>query len=309
MRSAAPSLTFDPDLRARATALAGIGSWQCDLRSDSLAWTPEVFDLFGFEANRRLDRRETLGMYTEESRHALGRLRTQAIRQCGRFSLDAQIVRTDGATRWVRIVAGTMARGNRPVSLYGTKQDVTEERLRWEEMRRLAECDALTGLANRRKFQSAFLDCPFLAPALRPLGGLLLVDVDGFKQVNDRFGHAAGDQCLRIVAERLLAGFPEALMIARIGGDEFAILLPAGRACLKRSTIAARFDMLSAPILWQDELLDVSASAGLAFVPDPHGVDAGSVFAAADNALYAAKRAGRGTYRIAADPGLIGRAA
>jgi diguanylate cyclase (GGDEF)-like protein len=298
----------DVELRARAAALAGIGGWQCDLRTDGITWTPEVFDLFGLPPCRRPDRRETLGMYAEEAQAALGRLRTRAIQDCGRFTLDAEIVRTDGARRWIRIVAGTIAHDGRAAYLYGTKQDITEERLRWDDMRRLAECDGLTGLANRRMFQSAFLDCPFAAPSLHPVGALLLIDVDGFKQVNDRFGHAAGDRSLRVMAERLRARFPEALMIARIGGDEFAVVLPAGRSSVTREAIDAQFDVLCAPILWQDGLLDVSASAGLAFIRDPFGFDAEAAFVAADSALYAAKRAGRGTYRIAA-AGAIGAAA
>jgi diguanylate cyclase (GGDEF)-like protein len=304
-----PGLEDDGALHARAAALSGIGSWQCDLRTETIGWTREVFGLFGVPTGLRIDRRETLGMYAEESREALDRLRSRAIEQCGRFSLDAQIVTADGAPRWIRIVAGTISEGGRAAILYGTKQDVTDERARWEDLRRLAECDGLTGLANRRMFQTAFLDCPFAAPALHPAGALLLVDVDGFKQVNDRFGHAAGDRCLRVMAERLRTRFPDALMIARIGGDEFAVLLPAGRGTVTRALIDTGFDMLCAPILWQDGLLDVSASAGLAFIGDPHGFNAEAAFAAADGALYRAKRAGRGTYRIAGAAGTIGRAA
>jgi diguanylate cyclase (GGDEF)-like protein len=298
----------DLDLRTRAAALAGIGSWQCDLQAETINWTSEVYDLFALPGGR-VDRRETLAMYTEESRLALDLLRTRAISQCGRFSLDARIVRGDGVMRWIRIVGGTMSQNGRALYLYGTKQDVTEERARWEDMRRLAECDALTGLSNRRMFQTAFLDCPPAAPALHPVGALLLVDVDGFKQVNDRFGHAAGDRCLRVMAERLVAAFPEALMIARIGGDEFGIVLPAGCGSLAKGGIVTAFDVLRAPILWGDQLLDVSASFGLALVHDPERLDAEATFAAADGALYEAKRAGRGMYRIAQsipDPGPVG---
>src|SRR3546814_3130095 len=96
----------------------------------------------------------------------------------------------------------------RSARLYGTKQDITEERERWEAMRRMAEQDPLTGLANRGRFQTRFLDSPRSAPAITPLGALVLVAIDGCRQVNHISGHAAGDACLRTVAERLLTGFP-----------------------------------------------------------------------------------------------------
>src|SRR3546814_3499640 len=92
-------------------------------------------------------------------------------------------------------------------------------------MRRMAEQDPLTGLANRGRFQTRFLDSPRSAPAITPLGALVLVAIDGCRQVNHISGHAAGDACLRTVAERLLTGFPDALLVARIGGSEFAILM------------------------------------------------------------------------------------
>ncbi|MDB5690376.1 MAG: diguanylate cyclase [Sphingomonas bacterium] len=297
----------DAALHARAAALAGIGSWQCDLRTDALTWTGEVFDLFGIPRGEKLHRPDVVWMYDEQSRDELERLRSQAIRTCGRFTMDARIVQAGGAARWTRIVAGTIPDcEGRAVLLYGLQHDVTDERERWDAMRRLAERDALTGLFNRGMFQARFLDCPFGFPALAPAGALMLVDVDGFKQVNDCFGHAAGDHCLRLMAERLSAGFPDARMIARIGGDEFAVILPAVRdeAAIGRA-LHGSFADLCMPVAWHGRILDISASAGIARIADPGAFDAEATFAAADAALYLAKHAGRGTYRIAGT-GIVG---
>ena len=131
-----------------------------------------------------------------------------------------------------------------------------------------------------------------------PLGALALLDLDGFKQINDRFGHAAGDACLRAVAERIAAAFFDALIVARIGGDEFAVLadirLPP--LALERCVVRLLAD-LSRPIAWRGHRLVIGASAGMAPVDDPYRYDAEALFAIADQALYAAKAAGRGAVR------------
>ncbi len=291
----------------RALALAGMGAWSCDLANSSLLWTAGIYDLFGLPAGTRVDRRETVAMYAEESRETMEQLRAQAIADAGtsgdakrgRFSVDAEIVRTDGTRRWMRLTGDVVVEGGRARRLYGLKQDITDEKLRWEAMRQLAEHDALTGLASRAVFQNRFLDAPAGGPGLAPLGALILFDVDGFKQVNDRLGHAAGDACLRVVAERLAAGFPDAPMIARIGGDEFAVLVGAETlgAALELRLAAALAD-LRMPIVWAGEILRVGASAGIAMAGDGYAYDAEAMFAVADAALYAAKTAGRNTFRV-----------
>ena len=305
--SADPDPGFDKTaLMEHALALAGIGAWTCDLSDSSLRWTTGIYDLFGLPEDERIDRRETVSMYTEESRAIMEKLRADAIASAGKFSLDAEIVRTDGARRWMRLTGDVIVESGRVRQLYGLKQDITDEKLRWEAMRRLAEHDALTGLASRAVFQSRFLDAPAGGSGLAPLGALILFDVDGFKQVDDRFGHAAGDACLRVVAERLAVGFPDAPMIARIGGDEFAVLVGAetSGAALELRLAAALAD-LRMPIARAGEILRVGASAGIAVAGDAYDYDAEAMFAVADAALYAAKTAGRNTFRVGVPGGEV----
>lgn len=289
-----------PGLYDRALSLAGIGIWECELGTEALTWTSEVFAIFGLPANSKIDRRGIVNMYCEESREVLERLRADAIEQRRGFSMDARIIRADGEHRWMRLIAGTVVSHGRSAKLYGIKQDITEERERWDAMRRLAEQDALTGLASRAVFQDQFLAASRSVPAIAPLGALLLFDVDGFKQVNDSWGHAAGDACLQAVARRLLNGFPDASMVARIGGDEFAVLTKTGQPIVALERAVRRLlPCLAAPVAWQGKLLVVSASVGIAPVDQPCSYDAKLVFAAADAALYRAKQAGRNTFRIA----------
>jgi PAS domain-containing protein len=103
------------------------GTWQCDLSNDALTWSAPVFELFGIPRGIRVDRRDIVEMYTEESRVLLDRLRSEAIANCGAFTFEAQIRRTDGVLRWMRVSADVVCRGGRATHLYGTKQDITDE--------------------------------------------------------------------------------------------------------------------------------------------------------------------------------------
>ena len=194
--------------------------------------------------------------------------------------------------RWIRITATVECMGERPSRLFGLKQDITEEKQAWERTRYLAEFDELTGLANRHQFQAR------LAKACRSdghAGTLLLVDLDGFKEVNDSLGHSAGDECLKEAGRRLAEACATAEIIARIGGDEFAVLLGptkmAGSPVLTAKQIIAA---LSRPIRCGWRRFRVGASVGIAVT---QGCRPDEALKRADAALYAAKAAGRNTYR------------
>ena len=296
-RPAVTPVTLDA-LFARAAAQAGIGGWACNLADETLEWTLGIYDLFGLSPDDNFDRRDTVALYDEESRETLERLRADAIVHARPFTMDAQIVRPDGTRRWMRLSADVIRENGRTTRLFGLKQDITDDKRRIEALRRLAEHDALTGLVSRAVYQNAFMNAPRAQPGITPLGALVLIDLDGFKQVNDRFGHAAGDACLKVVGERLAKAFADMPMVARIGGDEFAVLVDkkfAPRTLEWRVTrVLAE---LAQPIAWRGLSLVIGASAGMATVDDPYRYDAEAVFTIADEALYAAKAAGRGTLR------------
>tara|TARA_R100001129_G_scaffold76476_1_gene52285 strand:- start:364 stop:1323 length:960 start_codon:yes stop_codon:yes gene_type:complete len=284
---------IDP-LIDRAMASAKVGAWSCNLSDDRLSWTSGVYDIFGSPHGAAVERRQALDLFTEESRDALERLRAEAIARSGAFTLDAQVKRPDGDTRWMRIHREMVFRVGAAPILHGLKQDVTEEKLRSEALRRLAENDALTGLANRAIYESAFLNGRSTGSSVAPVGALVLFDLNDFKTINDRWGHLAGDACLKAFAERLSAVFPEALLTARIGGDEFAVILGNDEpAELIKARISRFLRRLRAPILWQGHMFTISASSGIAFPPDPHSYDAEELFIGADAALYATKKGHR----------------
>jgi diguanylate cyclase (GGDEF)-like protein/PAS domain S-box-containing protein len=283
-----------PDLSRVLRTLdhAGIGLFACDLKTEALQWTRSVYDIFGLSPRDGIRRGEVVELYDPESREALHRLRSRAIECAGGFTLDARITRTDGEDRWMQIVANVECEGGRPVRLTGTKQDITRQRQEQERLRAAAETDCLTGLANRAAFQSRFLDSGLNDLGFRPLGALILFDVDGFKRLNDRYGHIAGDACLAQFGKRLRQAFFDALMVARVGGDEFAVLLPSNRHLPRIARRAKEaITLLKTPVLWNGHLLEVGASYGIAIAENAMAYDAEAMFIRADRALYAAKRA------------------
>jgi diguanylate cyclase (GGDEF)-like protein len=169
------------------------------------------------------------------------------------------------------------------------KQDITVDRARWELLRSQAECDALTGVGNRSLFQR-FLDAPKGQSPLGSVGALVLLDMDGFKQINDWWGHAAGDACLSAFGARLRKAFPHAQLIARIGGDEFAVLLPMVNSPLDAvAAVRSAIGDLLSPVAWNGNLLPLGVSVGLAFSPQESELDPEKLFLKADRALYNAK--------------------
>ena len=168
-------------------------------------------------------------------------------------------------------------------------RDVTEREHAEAQLRERALYDALTMLPNRVLLEDRVSAA--LAAAHRQHGplGLLLIDLDGFKEVNDELGHSAGDRVLVEVAKRLASAIRESDTAARLGGDEFVVLLPATALPGAIGTAWTLNGLIAEPIAIGDTTRSVSASIGIAAFPE-HGRDAVSLFAAADAAMYEAKR-------------------
>jgi len=292
----------------RSSALAKIGVWECNLEDEALSWTDGVYDIFELPRGSRVTREMILDLYYDESRRALQELRRKAIAECASFCLDIKVRTAKGRTRWVRLSADVEAEDGVPVRIFGLKQDITQERMLLDRLRQLAEYDPLTGLANRRMFERVFAGTLAAKPRSGALLQLVLVDLDGFKAVNDTFGHAAGDACLKEAAKRLRRLVKRPNVIGRIGGDEFALLI-AGQSSVRNiaATVQKIVAEIGRPIRLDGAWLEVGASAGASAPRVLAECTLNTMFAEADRALYEAKHAGRNTYRIFG-AGRVGRA-
>jgi diguanylate cyclase (GGDEF)-like protein len=155
--------------------------------------------------------------------------------------------------------------------------------------------DVLTGLANRRYFDEMLARAMSNAMREGDRFGLVVIDLDGFKPVNDRYGHAVGDVVLKSVAERLLGMTRAGDFCARIGGDEFSIIVGGvdGEAALVQVADKIRI-ALAMPVLLEDGTsIAVGASVGHAICPDD-GANADDLVVVADRRMYRAKQAAKG---------------
>jgi len=160
-----------------------------------------------------------------------------------------------------------------------------------ERIAQRARCDSLTHLHNAASFRNRLRQAIARAKRNERVLGVLYLDLDGFKDINDRFGHAAGDRVLREVADRLVASVRENDTVGRLGGDELAVLLEDIDDLADAEEVASRAQQrISEPVAFGTVSVIVTASLGIALYPGA-GSTASELIAAADDAMYSDKRA------------------
>jgi diguanylate cyclase (GGDEF)-like protein/PAS domain S-box-containing protein len=179
----------------------------------------------------------------------------------------------------------------------GTYEDITEQRKAEESIARMARHDALTDLPNRLLFRERMAEGLARVQAWDELMAVICIDLDNFKLINDSLGHPIGDKLLRKVAERLGSTVRECDTIARIGGDEFAILQFMTDRSATEALAERVLSKMAEPALIDGQEINTACSVGIAIAPD-HGTDSDHLMQCADLALYAAKAHGRNTFRF-----------
>jgi diguanylate cyclase (GGDEF)-like protein/PAS domain S-box-containing protein len=214
-------------------------------------------------------------------------------RPMGRADHDFRVRRKDGSELFADIALGSIKteEGNQTIAVI---RDITERRRLESALEHQALHDSLTGLPNRTLFYDRLNQSLLSAQRERKEVALAMLDLDGFKDVNDAFGHATGDQLLKQWAGRLSSGLRATDTAARIGGDEFAWILPrvAGSEAVERMA-RRRLRALLEPFKVGKRSVEIGVSTGIALYPDD-GRDADTLMRHADSAMYAAKRHGGG---------------
>jgi diguanylate cyclase len=188
--------------------------------------------------------------------------------------------------------------GGKVDGFVGVLVDISERKAAEAKIAALALMDPLTGLPNRRTLDDRLAQACALATRRKKSIALLFIDLDGFKPVNDRFGHDAGDAVLVEVAKRLSAAVRQSDTVARTGGDEFVVMLiDAEPRVAIEAKAASLIEAVSRPITLATGKVAVGASIGVALCPE-HGKSPNELTRNADAAMYAAKRSGRGTCRF-----------
>ncbi|MCC9625455.1 diguanylate cyclase [Thalassospira sp. MA62] len=198
--------------------------------------------------------------------------------------------------RWVKTSIEPLSFEGEDAVLWWTS-DITKQKNAARELQHKANNDVLTGLANRARFMQKLDQCEALLRGTDTGACVFILDLDGFKKLNDTHGHAAGDQVLVETARRLRRSARRAEEIARLGGDEFTLLfINKGKESEMTAVAAEILDEMTKPFMWEGHDCGISASIGFS-VFDGHNCDMSEQLRRADKAMYEAKAAGKSCFR------------
>lgn len=274
--------------------MAAIGAWSLDLETQRASWSNEIFRLHDLPVGVPPTLDEALAFYSGESRRIVENHLFNAMETGNPFEFVADFTTATGRKRRVRSVGQTETIDGVPARLVGVLQDITASHEAQERLWHAANLDYLTGLANRAFFEKSLIANLADAEAAHSTVTLLLIDLDGFKEINDTRGHQGGDDVLKAVADLLRERAPSNCTVARLGGDEFAVIVPvAGPRSRHRAIARTVLNALKQPFLAMGESIVVSATVGVASYPEDasHWKD---LLRCADIALYNGKRRERG---------------
>jgi diguanylate cyclase (GGDEF)-like protein len=209
------------------------------------------------------------------------------------FVIDFRMINGDGNTIFMRdTVRVERDSAGRPIRMRGVLVDVTRQQEAEATVRKQALYDQLTGLPNRSLFNDQLRVRLEHAKSSQDGLAVILLDLNGFKEVNDTLGHAVGDHLLQAIASRLLAYMGTSSSVARLGGDEFAVLIQPGNSATASAAAEQITACLTPPITVDEMTIQAGASVGIALYPND-GDDGASLLRRADAAMYEAKQSGR----------------
>ncbi len=277
-------------LLKQAERVGRIGAWELNLKTSSLRFSDEMYALSGLSEGASIDAQGALEFYREEDRARVD----EAIRHTALtgqpFDYEADIVGADGVTRRIRCVGERLDGGeNKFARVVGVLQDITSVHHANLALKHAADYDSLTGVYNRHAFDRCLMHKIKEHRVEKHKLSLLLIDLDGFKDINDTFGHVTGDVVLEEISRRLSKVVDEGTVLARWGGDEFAILPPLGSSLVE---VAGLAEKVLAAVGGQVEVarqkLQLSATCGVAWFE--HGMQPRELLRRADLALYEGKK-------------------
>lgn len=278
----------------QAERIAGIGSWRFDLVHNTIEWSDQVYAIHDLPLGDTPQIERAMEFYPGRSRAILSDAINLAIEQGRPFDEEIDFVSAFGAAKRVRSMGEVELCDGRPVALIGVFQDVTRRYEMEQALRRSAHTDELTGLTNRAGFNQALSASIAGAHTNGTPLALLMIDLDGFKAVNDRCGHLRGDQVLRTIATALHAPYLADCVTARLGGDEFGVIVRAvDRNAVSALVIRLLADLHHSVDIGDAEQLCVSGTIGVSWLTA--GMTERDLLRQADIALYHGKHTKRGT--------------
>jgi diguanylate cyclase (GGDEF)-like protein/PAS domain S-box-containing protein len=265
-----------------------------DREKNAITCNQAFLDLFGYQKSEVEGQSIKIVHPSEESFRAYGKATYPLVERVGSLREEWDLMRKDGTIFSAEIVTSPIR------SLDGTTtgyiciiRNITERKRAEEELAYMATHDSLTGLPNRTLFSDRLTMALTQARRSQKNIAVMLLDLDYFKDVNDTLGHSVGDQLLRAVGNRLSGLLRKGDTVARIGGDEFLLLLPELRQIEYATTLAQKIlEAFREPFAFNNHQLHITTSIGIAIFPDD-GDNADTLMKSADIAMYRAKNKGR----------------
>lgn len=293
---------------ALATRAGKIGVWQWDLKSNMLTWDKRMFDLYDIPTDVNPTYKTWCSYIHEDDIVNTEALLQKAIKGRAVFNTEFRIVTNEGNIRYVQ-AAATVERNavGEPLRVIGVNWDITQQKLYEKQIQHLATHDQLTNLPSLRLATDRIELAILTAQRKKNLSAVLFIDLDGFKQVNDSLGHDAGDDVLRRTARRLEGVTREIDTVARIGGDEFLIILTDLTTQQDAAIVADKIlDSINEPYFFSGQRIDIGVSIGIAIFPSPNMVaNAAHLIKEADKAMYSVKNSRKNGYAFASSPNAL----
>jgi len=271
--------------------------YEVDLRGNLRFCNEAYLKLFGYRREEMLD--INFRHYVDKKNADMAIRTFKQVYKTGKPArkMDWKIINKNGDTRHVELSASLFSNAQgKPAGFRGIIRDITTRRKEEEIIRNQALHDHLTGLSNRLLFFDHLNMAIKRARRAQKMVGVIMLDLDHFKEINDRWGHAAGDTLLQDVAERLSSLVRDTDTVARPGGDEFCMVLPSINSHHDVIQITEKIvNAFHRPIHLDTGPVMVTASVGVALYPE-NGEDMDTLIQKADKAMYCAKNQGRNRY-------------
>lgn len=275
--------------------------YEISMNNDTCISTDKIREKFGWDIPKRVDNLdvrklfEILHVHPDDEQHFYNSTSGLVTEKMSK-EIVVRIGKADGTYIWCQIIyIPLLDSDNNMVSIVGKIEDVDQEVREKERLEHQSRTDGLTGLINKQTFEEETMK--FLMSSISTGSALLFIDMDHFKDVNDKFGHTMGDRAIRDIALKLQVIFANCDMVSRFGGDEFLIFVKNIPRDTLLDKLAWAVEKLKETYSNGIETVNLSASIGVAYCMADK-ISYSTLLEAADNSLYAAKELGRSRYII-----------
>jgi len=276
---------------------AGDGVWDWDIKNDVAHFSNRYKEMFGFsDSDINASIREwNSRIHPEDAKSMSDAVNSYLSGKSEKYIHEHRVICKDKSLKWVlsRGMIIKRDRNGKPLRMVGTHTDITDRKLLEKRLENLAHFDALANIPNRTLFNDRLKLALAYAKREKKQLAVMFIDLDLFKEINDLYGHETGDIVLKKVSRQLVSCVRESDTVARMGGDEFVVLLPIIENETDVFSVAEKIlESVAKPIKVEKLNLHLTCSIGIAIYPQ-HGKDEKLLIINADMAMYQAKKGGK----------------